>query len=435
MAARPRRRRKGVGRVKREWHGSDGRGSSTRRRSRPARGSTTTLSLLVILGLWALTGLGCAKKIREIKIGEYGSLTGDKATFGLSTEHGIEMAMKEADAAGGVSGVPIRMIVEDDQGKPEEAATAVNKLLVQDQVGAILGEVASSNSLAGAPICQQNKVPMITPASTNPSVTQVGDYIFRICFIDPFQGTVMARFASQTLHLTKVAILHDAKSDYSVGLSKFFENEFQRLGGQVVSNESYVQGDVDFKAPLTALISRAPEAIFVPGYYTEVGLVARQARELGYSGPLLGGDGWDSPKLTEIGGPAIEGCYFSNHYSTDDPNPVVQDFIKQYKSSYDSAPDAMAALGYDAARLLAQKLGALHDSSPDLFNALIASSGSGGDTRARAEAALRDLIAQTSGFPGVTGVISLDADRNAKKPAVVLQIRNGAYHFVQRISD
>ncbi len=391
------------------------------------------VGIVVLIG--AVTASGCGKKTREIRVGEYGSLTGDKATFGVSTEHGIDMAFARVNAAGGIAGLPVRVIVEDDQGKPEEAATAVNKLIIQDRVVTVLGEVASSNSLAGAPICQEQKVPMITPSSTNPSVTQVGDYIFRTCFIDPFQGTVMARFAAQSLGFKKVAILRDAKSDYSVGLARFFNEEFTRLGGQIVGDESYVQGDVDFKAPLTALISRGPEAIFVPGYYTEVGLIARQARELGYNGPLLGGDGWDSPRLIGIGGTSLEGCYFSTHYSTDDPTPVVQEFIRDYKAKYASPPDAMAATGYDAARLLVQKLEELQKESPDLFASLV--DGGGGtnrSTRAQALAALRTLIAGTKDFPGVTGSITLDENRNARKPAVVLQIRDSEYHFVERVS-
>jgi branched-chain amino acid transport system substrate-binding protein len=386
-----------------------------------------------IVALLAGAAAGCGGGANEIKIGEYGSLTGDKATFGTSTHRGIEMAIEEANAAGGVGGTPLRVITEDDQGKPEEAATAVNKLIVQDRVITVLGEVASSNSLAGAPIAQDNKVPMITPASTNPSVTAVGDYVFRICFIDPFQGTVMARFAHQSLGLRKVGILRDAKSDYSVGLTSFFQNEFARLGGEITSVESYQQGDVDFKAPLTALLAKGPDGLFIPGYYTEVGLIARQVRELGYKGPMLGGDGWDSPKLVEIGGAALEGGYFSNHYATDDSNPIVQNFIQRYRQKHGEAPDAMAALGYDATRLLVQCLQELHAQDAALFGTLGAAAKGEKEARGRALARLRDLIAATRGFQGVTGTITLNAERNADKPAVVLQVREGKLHFVERI--
>ncbi len=399
--------------------------------------STRWLNGLVwsICAAVALT-LGCGQEVQEIRIGEYSSLTGDKATFGQSTTRGIALAIEEANTAGGVGGVALHVITEDDQGKPEEAATAVNKLVTQNQVITVIGEVASSNSLAGAPICQDNRVPMISPASTNPAVTEVGDYIFRVCFIDPFQGTVMARFAAQTLGLKRVGILRDVRSDYSVGLATFFTEEFTRLGGTIVGDESYQQGDVDFKAPLTALINRQPEGIFIPGYYTEVGLVARQARELQYKGPLMGGDGWDSPKLVEIGGEAIEGAYFSNHYSVEDPAPEVQSFVQRFKQKFGSAPDAIAACGYDAARLLAEKLRALHQEDAQLFETLVG--GAPGDAKGRqnrqqAMARMRDLIAGTKEFHGVTGVITLDAQRNAQKPAVVLQVQGGKYTFVTRV--
>jgi branched-chain amino acid transport system substrate-binding protein len=396
------------------------------------------LELLAVCACGAvLATLGCGPEAQDIRVGEFSSLTGDKATFGQSTNRGLGLAIDEANAAGGVGGVTLRLITEDDQGKPEEAATAVNKLVTQDQVVAVLGEVASSNSLAGAPICQDSKVPMITPSSTNPAVTEVGDYIFRVCFIDPFQGTVMARFAAQNLGLTRVGILRDVKSDYSVGLATFFTQEFTRLGGTIVGDESYQQGDVDFKAPLTALINRKPEGLFIPGYYTEVGLIARQARELQYKGPLMGGDGWDSPKLAEIGAEAIEGAYFSNHYSIDDPAPEVQNFVQKYKQKYGSAPDAFAATAYDAAQLLVEKLRSMQQEDPDLFAALVGGApgdARGREARQRALARLRDLLAGTREFHGVTGLITLDAQRNAQKPAVVLQVHDGKYKFVTRVS-
>src|SRR3989338_9192051 len=243
----------------------------------------------------------CTKKEDKniIKIGEYGSLTGSEATFGTSTHNGIMLAIDELNSAGGIAGKKIKAITVDDQGKPEEAASAVTKLITSDKVAVILGEVASSRSLAGAPIAQRYKIPMVSPSSTNPKVTQVGNYIFRTCFIDPFQGKVMANFAKNTLKAKKVAILRDVKSDYSVGLAEFFTKTFTDGGGKVVVDLSYTAGDIDFKAQLTTIRSKGVEAIFVPGYYTEVGLIARQAKELGVSVPLLGGDGWDSARLTE----------------------------------------------------------------------------------------------------------------------------------------
>lgn len=341
---------------------------------------------------------------REIRLGEVGSLTGSEATFGDSAHKGILLAVKEANAAGGVRGLPVRVITYDNGGKPTEAAAATTKLVVQDRVHVILGEIASSRSLAMAPIAQANRVPMVSPASTNPGVTRGKDYVFRVCFIDPFQGTVMARFAREELGVRRVAILRDVRNDYSVGLADFFAVAFTEAGGTVVADRSYGSGDVDFKAQLTAIRGREPEAIFVPGYYTDVGLVARQARELGIEVPLLGGDGWDSAKLTEIGGGAIEGSFYSNHYSPDDPSPRVRRFVETYREAYGAAPDAMAALGYDAARLALEAMGR-------------ARSLRGSD--------VRDALAATESFRGVTGDIALDTDRNAVKPAVVLEIRDG----------
>ncbi|MEQ1877672.1 MAG: ABC transporter substrate-binding protein, partial [Bdellovibrionia bacterium] len=260
----------------------------------------------------------------ELLIGEVLSMTGSQATFGTSTHMGVDLAIIETNGTGGVKGKQLKVLTVDNQGKPDEAATAVTKLITQNQVIAILGEVASSRSLAMAPIAQNYKTPMVTPSSTNPEVTAKGDYIFRVCFIDPFQGTVMAKFAKDNLKLKNIAILRDVKSDYSVGLADYFIKTFTADGGKVAVDQSYSEGDVDFKAQLTAIKAKKPDGIFVPGYYTEVGLIARQARELGIKVPLLGGDGWDSPKLYEIGGSALEGTYFSNHYSSEDKSPHVQ---------------------------------------------------------------------------------------------------------------
>jgi branched-chain amino acid transport system substrate-binding protein len=279
-------------------------------------------------------------------------------------------------------------------------------------VVALLGEVSSSRSLAAAPIAQAAQIPMVSPSSTNPRVTQVGDYIFRVCFTDPFQGAVMAKFASDTLKLKKVAILVDVRNDYSVGLQTFFRQHFKSGGGEIVAEQSYSEGDSDFHAQLTQIKAANPEAIYVPGYYTEVGTIARQARELGITVPLLGGDGWDSPKLWEIGGEALNGCYLSNHYSTDDPSPVVQKFVTEYRKRYNALPDALAALGYDAAKILVDAI-----------------SRAGSTDGAK----MRDALAATKDFQGVTGSITINADRNAVKPAVILKVENGKFTLVETI--
>ncbi len=388
----------------------------------------------VLSACFALSLVSCGEQVSEIRIGEYGSMTGSRATFGTSTHRGILMAVDEVNAVGGIEGVPLRLISEDDQGRPEEAATAVNKLISQDRVVCVLGEVASSASLAAAPIAQKAGVPLITPASTNERVTQTGDYIFRVCYIDPFQGQVMARFAANSLRLTRAAILRDLRNDYSIGLAEVFKSTFSSLGGEIASDQSYQEGDTDFRAFLTTILATEPQAIFVPGYYTEVGLIARQARDLGFTGPLLGGDGWASPSLIGIGGPALEGCYFGNHYATDDPSPLVQDFITRYRDQYRETPDSFAALGYDAARLLIHALKKIQREDAKTFEALQGSEDPDDETRAQAMARLRDAIAEVRDFPGVTGSISIDENRNAVKPIVVLQIKDADLRLVERIA-
>ncbi len=389
---------------------------------------------LLAVGLPLVTGCG-PRAGGTIKVGVYGSLTGTTATFGESTKNGVTLATEQLNAAGGVAGKTNELFIEDDQSKAEEAATAVQKLIAQDRVVALLGEVASSRSLAAAPIAQQNGVPMISPSSTNPEVTRKGNFIFRACFIDPFQGTVMARFAAQNLGLKRVAILKDVKNDYSVGLAQFFTEEFQgRLGGTVTGEQAYNEGDSDFRSQLTALRANNPEAIFVPGYYTEVGLVARQARELGITAPLLGGDGWVSDKLLEIGGDALNGSYYSNHFANDQPSEALQKFITDYKAKYGSAPDAIAGLAYDAARLLYDSMARLHAADPEAFAALDASQEADAEAQKAARAKLREFINNVKDFTGATGVINFDAERNPVKPAVVIAVEGGQEKFAASIA-
>lgn len=354
-----------------------------------------------------------ASEPEVLLLGEVGSLTGTQATFGIASRNGFEMALEEANAAGGVRGKKLALRVYDDQGRPEEAAQAATRLITQDRVLIILGETSSSSSLAMADKAQPAHVPMISHAATNPAVTEKGDYIFRVCFIDPFQGSVMARFAREHLKLERVAQLRDSKNAYSVGLTQVFAQEFTRLGGTVLGTESYSEGDTDFRAQLTALKNLKPQAVYIPGYYTDVGLIARQAREQGLGVPLLGSDGWDSERLYELAGEALEGSYFTNPYAMDDPSPRVQEFIDRYKRRYGSMPDSGAVLAYDAARVAFAALARARDLSGP---------------------ALRDAIAQTRDFPGVGGTITLDEHRNAIKPAVVLKVSHGKTEFVTAIS-
>lgn len=338
-----------------------------------------------------------------ILIGHYASMTGSEATFGVSTDNGIKLAIEERNAAGGVKGKQIALKTYDNQGKAQESVTAVTRLIQQDKVVAVLGEVASSRSLAGGPVCQRMGVPMISPSSTNPDVTAIGDMIFRVCFIDPFQGFVGAKFAKENLNLTKGAVLFNRAQAYSAGLKDNFKEAFGKMGGSIVAEQAFGDGDNDFSAQLTSIREAAPEFIYVPGYYTEVVNIARQARRLGLNVPLIGGDGWDSEELKNAGD-ALNGCYFSNHYSQEDQSPAVQEFIKKYQAAYGKIPDGLAALGYDAARIL--------------FDAMDRSPSMGGKDLAAA-------IAATKNFAGVTGTITIDPQRNASKDAVMLEVVNG----------
>ncbi|HET6973548.1 MAG TPA: ABC transporter substrate-binding protein [Pyrinomonadaceae bacterium] len=339
-----------------------------------------------------------------IEIGYFGDLTGRTFNFGQSAINGVLMATSEVNQSGGINGRKIDIVIEDDKGSPEEAARLTAKLIDQDKVVAIIAGGTSGNSRAAAPKAQASHIPLISPSSTDPAVTQTGNYIFRACFVDTFQGEVMARFAVNTLKAKKAAILTDFNSPYSKGLTDYFKLSFGRLGGTIVSEQTYTQGDADFKGQLSTIRSAEPDVIYIPGYYGEVALIAKQARMIGLTQPLLGGDGWDAPELWQIGGDALNGAYISTHYSADNPSPEIQKFVELYKQRYGNLlPDAHAALAYDAARIL--------------FAAIARTGSTEGDK-------LRDALSQTKDFNGVTGVISMDANRNAVKPAVVLKLED-----------
>jgi len=374
-----------------------------------------SMIVLTAIAVLSVSGPGCNKGGGdEILIGEYGSLTGSEATFGISSTNGLNLAVDEMNNSGGLLGKKIRLITYDNQGKPSEAQTVVQRLIKNDNVIAVIGEVASSRSKAGAPICQQNKIPMITPASTNPEVTAIGDYIFRVCFIDPFQATVVSKFIINTLKLKRVALLKDVKNAYSTGLADFFEKEFKNMGGEIVEVQSFQAGDKDFKAQLTSIKAKNPEAIFIPAYYTDVNLISIQAREIGITIPLIGSDGWESEKLTEgKAKDALEGCFFSTHVSTENPDPAVQNFIKKYKEKYNMMPDAMSFLAYDAGMIL--------------FDAIKRA----GSTDAEK---IKNELAKTVDFAGVTGKISINEQRNAVKPAVILEIKGGEFKFKETVN-
>ncbi len=348
-----------------------------------------------------------------IKVGEYASLTGKEATFGISSHEGTVLAVEQINAAGGVLGKKIELLTEDDLSKAGEPATVVNKLISRDNVVAILGEVASSRSLEAAPICQQNKIPMISPSSTNPKVTETGDFIFRVCFIDPFQGTVMANFAAKTLKAKKVAVFTDVKSDYSKGLARYFKEGFLAGGGQIVTELDFNGGDKDFKAQLTAIKAANPDAVFVPGYYTDVALICIQAKQLGLDVPLFGGDGWEADTLVKIGGSAVEGNYFSTHYAPDVATEQSKNFVAAYKARFNGkVPDAMAALGYDSALVLADA---------------IKRAGSTDGQK------IRDALAATKDFAGATGKTTINEKRDATKAAVILQVKDGQFKYLETV--
>jgi branched-chain amino acid transport system substrate-binding protein len=355
---------------------------------------------------------GGATTTGPILVGMYGSLTGDGASFGVSSREGTELAVDEINTAGGLlGGRRIQLLVEDDQSRPDEATNAVTKLITQDRVIAVLGEVASRRSLAAAPVAQRYQVPMITPSSTNERVTQVGDYIFRVCFIDPFQGEVLAKFAYNDLKARRVAILRDTQEDYSVGLTEAITRVFTALGGKVLDTVSYSGDDSDFRAALTRIRSLQPDVIMVPGYYLEAAIIVRQARELGLTMPILGGDGWVGDAL-QNGREALNNTYISNHYSGDNPSPVVQTFVKTYRERFGREPDSIAALAYDSVKVLADA---------------ITRAGSTDGQR------LRDALA-TADVTGVTGQLRMNAQRNVDKPAVIQEVTyaNGEVKFVYR---
>jgi branched-chain amino acid transport system substrate-binding protein len=377
-------------------------------------------SLLIVLLALSLLGVSACKKSGgsgggsgdEIVIGHYASMTGNTAHFGQDTDKAIRLAIDEANAAGGVLGKKLKVVTLDDRGDSAEAANSVTRLIDVEKAVAILGEVASSLSLAGGRVAQRRKIPMVSPSSTNPKVTEVGDYIFRVCFLDPFQGKVMARFARENLKLEKVAILKDVKNDYSIGLAAAFKSAFEGMGGKIVEEQSYGQGDTDFSAQITAIKGTDAQAIFVPGYYSEVGSIARTAARLGVKLPLLGGDGWDAPDLFKIGGDALNGSYFSNHFAPDVATPKAQKFVTDFKAKYGAEPTGLGALGYDAAAVLvdAIKRAGKLDS-----------------------AAIRDALAKTKGFEGVTGMITINEHRDADKSAVVLKIDQGRAKFAATV--
>lgn len=361
-----------------------------------------------------LVMISCSNEPNEVKIGVYLSLSGPTDSYGLSAKNGFDMALDEINGAGGLLGKRVRFVTIDDSSRSYLAVMAVKNLVEKEGVSAILGEVISSRTHAAAPFCQAAGIPMVTPASTHPEITKVGNYIFRTCFIDPFQGEVMASFAYNKLKLKTVASFMDLKNEYSMNLGRIFNDKFASLGGKVITTEFYSEGDADFSFQIRKIKDSAPQAVFIPGYFSEVSKIAVQARKLGLNVPFLGTDGWDSPRLLESAGEQMEGCYFSNHFSPAIDLPAVENFVERYKTRYDGEiPDANAVLAYDAAMVLFDAIERAGTDNPQM---------------------IRKSLADTKDFPGVVGPITIDDNRNAIKPAVILKIENGKFRYLDMVS-
>ena len=371
------------------------------------------MRLLLSAILLAITSVGSLRAEATIKIGEFASLTGKQASFGQTNHRGVLTAVEEINAAGGVLGKKIELVTEDTRSLQGEAATVVKKLISRDRVSAIIGETGSSAALEAAPLCQAAGVPMMSATATNARVTEAGSFIFRACFIDPFQGTVLAKFAARTLKAKRVALLVANGNAYSVGLAKYFKDGFA-ASGEIVSEQKYSEGDKDFRAQLTAIKAANPDAIFASGDYAESALICKQARELGLTIPIFGGDTWDSPALVQIGGRAVEGTFFAAHFSPDSSDPLVESFVQRFAARWSGqVPDTGTSLGYDAMMLVADALRRA------------------GSTDGKK---LRDALAATRDYAGVTGRITIDAQRNASKSAVIFVVRDGKFAFLESIA-
>jgi branched-chain amino acid transport system substrate-binding protein len=376
----------------------------------------TALTLTLIVGCKDRSdnGSGESSGVTEdkVKIGLFVSTSGAYATFGQDTKNGVDLAVKQINEAGGISGKEIELIPYDTASLAKEGGNSATKLVSQDKVLVAMGAVASSISLAAAPVFNDAGVPMVSPSSTNPEVTEIGENIFRICYLDDFQGGACAVFASKDLKKKKAAILKNQDDAYSTGLANYFALKFKALGGEIVKDESFSKGTKDFNTQITNIKGANPDIIFVPVYYNDVALIAKQVRAQGIDAPLLGGDGWESSQLVPTAGEALEGCYFGNHYSQEDKSEKVQSFVKGYKEAYGNTPSSLAALGYDVVWVVKK---AIEDA--------------GSFDREK----VRDALAGLSDFEGATGKFSIDENRNAKKAISILQVKGDRFVSVRKI--
>ncbi len=366
----------------------------------------------ILTALLSLTLSFGAAAAEPIKIGLITSLTGPVSSYGISVRDAVVMGVAEINAAGGVNGSPIELITYDDKGDATEAANTARRLIDRDRVSLIIGPVITPCVLAAAPIAQDARVPLITPTGTGDTITAIGDMIFRAAYKDSFQGETMAIFARENLQLEKVSVIYDVANDYSTGLMNAFRKKFTELGGEVISVESYATNDTDFSAQLTSIAMRQPQALFLPDYYSTVGPIMMQARQLGIEVPFLGVDGWDSPELAPLAGGYEEGGYFVNHYSTDDRTASTQAFIENFRAAYGSAPDALGALGYDAILIAKAALEAAGSTDTE---------------------AVKDALGAAKNIAAATGTINMDPEGTPVKSVVILQIQDGEHVLVDKV--
>ncbi len=352
-----------------------------------------------------------SQSTEPIKIGVFLSLTGATSAYGISANNSFKLATEEVNKAGGINGRNVELVTEDDHSNTDEVAAIVEKLIRQDKVNALLAETISTRAMAAAPVAQANKVVMISPAAVKPELTMTGDYIFRACFISSKEGEAVATFATKKLKAQRAAVIWDSKNDYAVVLGKFFMESFQKMGGKVVNQQIYMASDQDLSGQIKSINASKPDVIFAPGFYTSAANIAREVKLQNSKAILIGSDGWDSPSLLEGVGDIFDGVYFPNHFWVGSDDPVTKKFVADYTTKYGTAPDAGAAAAYDAARML--------------FDAI---------RRAKSteSAAIRDALAKTSKFPGVTGQITIDGQRNANVPVYMLRIEKGGKFTLQQ---
>lgn len=377
------------------------------------------ISTLLMAGALAGCGGGAKQEAsNEIKIGGNFELTGGVANYGKQAVNGIQLAIKQANASGGVLGKQIKLVLADNKSEAAEATNAITKLITQDKVVAVFGPATSSNTIATLQVAQDNKIPVITPTGTNEKITvdngKTRPYAFRSCFIDPLQGTIMANFASNTLKVKTAAIYVDSSSDYSKGLAQSFTEVFTKNGGKILGQEAFLQKDQDFKSTLTKIKAMNPDVVFLPAYYEEVGKIVKQAREMGMNMPFLGADGWDDAKVVEIAGAApLNNTYFCSHYSSQDTDPNVVKFIEAYKKEYNQEPGVFAALGYDAGLFLIDAIKRANSTEPEK---------------------IREALEQTKNLQLSTGMMTVDPNHNPIKSVVVLEMKDGKQMFKEKIT-